>query len=351
MKKAPTKMRRLRPRAALASSEFTLIELLVVVSIISILAAMLLPALSKARNKVRTTVCITTMRNLAQITDLYVEDTEGFLPRSVHGVYSAAEIAVWDDVAARLAAKFPQFQVPQRSNGATGGYEARLMLGDYLPPDEVSDYLRCPSDPRMDWLPGQSTHPAAEVIDPTGTPTVTYEAAACWAGRSTGNGNYIKLDRGYVLGHAFRRSVLEGADADKELYYIHGGGSKSSLLFQRDFWGWGSWGSTYGLPTEYHPSRVPPGTELNSTDPTKLIRTDGLTDFSARIAYNDFAGWKNPYVFLDEHVEIADSIWANPSWHQYHSMLEGGVGWSPLPGDVSRTTYTPGARTRAANAH
>jgi prepilin-type N-terminal cleavage/methylation domain-containing protein len=59
---------------------FTLIELLVVIAIIAILAAMLLPALARAKESGKSIACLNNLRQLSLASQMYVNDNHDFYP-------------------------------------------------------------------------------------------------------------------------------------------------------------------------------------------------------------------------------------------------------------------------------
>ena len=64
---------------------FTLVELLVVIAIIAILAALLLPALDKAKGRSKAVNCLSNLKQLAVAAQLYAADNGGLLPENHPG--------------------------------------------------------------------------------------------------------------------------------------------------------------------------------------------------------------------------------------------------------------------------
>lgn len=117
---------------------FTLIELLVVIGIIAILAAILFPVFSAAREKARSARCLSNMQQIGQAIELYVQDNAGFFP-----TWSISHPAV-PPPTVDAATNGPWVGPADGAHAGPGIVTWDVSIGSYL---REKSLLTCPDNP------------------------------------------------------------------------------------------------------------------------------------------------------------------------------------------------------------
>lgn len=121
-------------------SAFTLLELLVVISVISLLAALLLPTLAKAREKGASTFCLNNQKQLQLAWVLYAEDNNEVLAHNLGG--GEIKRLLTNNACGNWANSLMSWELEAENTNALLNTEAEL--GRYV--GKHPQVFRCPSD-------------------------------------------------------------------------------------------------------------------------------------------------------------------------------------------------------------
>ena len=206
---------------------FTLIELLVVIAIIAILAALLLPALARAKGCAKSIQCLNQMRQISIATRLYAEENDDLFPRTQHSAVANKQLP-WERALAPLLG----------NNGGTSTWTNLLQNLYHCSDDKQPGHLSYGMNYYFelgaeDDYPGkpQTWRKFSQIAKPTSTITHTEVSIAadhvmpglCWLTVADAQNDVAwqrhkqKSNYAFVDGHAAARELRTTFDPAKHL--------------------------------------------------------------------------------------------------------------------------------------